>query len=115
PWAGRDESLWFPALGTLRWLVVPQSRVFEAIFLRARAAAVGHRSAVRLLDNDERSRSANVFRWVKSKAQLLYTTLKALDWMIQVRKLARSELRHDKFDVIFTSYPSLASPLSGWM
>ena len=115
PWAGRDESLWFPALDTIRWLVVPQSRVFDRIFVRARAAVVGHRPAVHVTESSEALGWAKVVRWAKAKAQLIYTLLKAFDWMIQVRKAANGEFLGEKFDVVFTSYPSLGSPFSGLM
>lgn len=115
PWAGRDGSLWFPALDRIRWLVVPQGRVFNRIFVRARTVAVGRRPAVHVMESEETPGWAKVVRWAKSKVQFAYTVLKAFDWMIQVRRAAKAELVGDKFDVIFTSYPSLASPFSGLM
>lgn len=113
PWAMRDESLWFRELDSIRWVTIPQSDWFRRIFQRARVAAIGNRSAVEMIGAQKPKRSIMV--GVKSTAQFGYALLKAIDWMAQVRRHAVHELAGERFDAIFTSYPSFASPFAGVM
>lgn len=114
-WAPRDESLRFPGIERISWKIIPQGRLFERIFARMRSAVVGDRSALETIRKGGATGLSGLKRRVKSVAQLAYTTIKALDWMFQVRRHVRAELRDSRFDAIFTSYPSLASPLTGLM
>ncbi len=113
PWAKQDESLYFSGLENMRWDVVDQSGIFKRIFHRARVATVGKTSAVSGGQVDSRVKSWK--RSVKLGAQLVYTLLKAVDWMICVRHHVRTKMATENFDVIYTSYPSFASPFSGIM
>ncbi|MFM8577367.1 MAG: hypothetical protein ACKOCN_00965 [Planctomycetaceae bacterium] len=112
PWAMRDETLRFRELDTIRWTSIPQSDFFCRFFQRARVAAVGNRSA---LETDESGRARSLRSRCRSAAQFLYTLLKAIDWTIQIRRYARHSLFGERFDAIFTSYPSFASPFAGVM
>lgn len=113
PWAARDESLRFAALDNLRWTTVPQSRIFQHLFMRARAAAIGNRPALDV--KAKPGLGGSLKARVKALAQLAYTLLKAIDWMGQVRRHVRAKLEGERFDAIFTSYPSFASPFAGLM
>ncbi|MDN7136779.1 hypothetical protein J6J34_00925 [Pseudidiomarina sp. 1ASP75-14] len=113
PWSSRDESLNFPSLASMRWKIIDQSSLFRRLFLRARVKAVGSQSAVGTVKS--KSSSGGTFSKVKQATQFLYTLLKAFDWMIQVRRYVKRNMSHEKFDAIFTSYPSLASPFCGLM
>jgi len=112
PWAMRDESLRFRELEAIRWTAIPQSTLFCRFFQRARVAAVGNRSA---LEMGGSVGAPGILCRVRSAAQFVYTLLKAIDWMIQIRRHAIRELSGEQFDAIFTSYPSFASPFAGVM
>lgn len=107
-WAPRDETLYFPGLKKIRWVQVEQSPLFRFIFLKARVAAVGDGSAAGIVKSN--GKYLNFFKGV---AQFCYTLFKAFDWVLQVRRYAKNNLCSERFDLIFTSYPSLASPFSG--
>lgn len=111
PWAARDESLYFPALDKLRWISIDQSPAFQRLFLRARVAVIGNQSAVGGMESGRTN--PGIKARLKRTAQFAYTLLKAFDWTLQVGRYVRRSLRGEKFDFIFTSYPSLASPFSG--
>ncbi|WP_292068047.1 glycosyltransferase [Brevundimonas sp. UBA7664] len=113
PWAARDESLHFPALDRMRWITVPQSALFQRVFVRARVATIGSRAAV--TGGGQPGNRVSVSARIKIALQAAYTSFKALDWLIQVRKVARSRFPGERFDAIFTSYPSFGSPFSGIM
>ncbi|MBJ6137339.1 hypothetical protein [Marinobacter litoralis] len=113
PWAARDESLWFSALETMHWKSIDQSLLFRRFLQKARVAAIGSQSAVGAVASEKSSRGFT--SWVKRTAQFGYTLVKALDWVVQVRRYVARNMAHEKFDVIFTSYPSIASPLCGLM
>lgn len=113
PWAAADESLRFPGLDAIRWTSIPQSRVFRGIFQRARVAAIGNRSGVESV-SQKKGGLFSLSSW-RSSAQFIYTLLKAIDWVIQIRRHVAHELNGRRFDLIFTSYPSLASPFAGVM
>lgn len=112
PWSVRDESLYYPELETINWRVVDQSKFFKFFFHNGRTALVGRNSA---LANNNDGVFASLKYKIKMRIQFFYTLLKALDWMVCVRSYARKELSGNKFDLIYTSYPSFASPFSGVM
>lgn len=113
-WARRDESLYFSSLREIRWRQIDQSAVFKKTLGKIRTKAVGERSAS---FNGVADRAQSWRQKVRSRIslglQFAYTMAKALDWAIQVRNYSRDTFYRDEFFVIFTSYPSLASPFSG--
>lgn len=110
PWASRDEGLHFPELDGMQWVQIGQSPLFKRLFQKARDAAVGSTSAVGYVRSSGARKS--LMAMIKSTAQLAYTLLKSFDWVRQVKKHARSNMRGQYFDVIFCSYPSFASPFA---
>lgn len=110
PWALRDEGLYFSELETMEWIQIAQGPLFKRLFQKARIVAVGRSSAVGYVrPSGGRKSLMAVF---KSTAQLGYTLLKSIDWVHQVLKYARANMRGQKFDVIFCSYPSFSSPFA---
>jgi glycosyltransferase involved in cell wall biosynthesis len=110
PWAVRDESLHFEALDHISWEAIGQSHLFKKIFMRARNAAVGQNYS---LAPGCASGAARSFKSIfKSYAQLFYALLKAIDWVVQVRRHACRYLGDERFDLILSSYPSFASPFA---
>lgn len=113
PWAARDETLWFQGLKGIRWDTIDQSKFFKNFFQRARVATIGTGSAVE-------GQGAHHVGWtlkpfIRQNAHLVYTLVKAFDWTLRVRKHVRENFSNGGFDIIYCSYPSLASPFSGIM
>lgn len=113
PWAAKDETLYFEGLQRIQWDVIDQSTIFKKLFQKARVAAIGSRPAN--AGTSVCSTRATLKTRLRLSAQLAYTLLKAIDWSFLVRKHAKEYLVKEKFDFIFCSYPSVASPLSGIM
>ena len=111
PWASRDESLYFEGLKKMRWDVVDQSWIFKKIFQKIRVATIG--TAPGNAGVSSMNSRATLKMQVRSFSQFVYTLMKAMDWLICVRKHAKKHLLEENFDFIFCSYPSFASPLSG--
>src|SRR5690606_31058585 len=102
-WAPRDESLRFSGHELISWKIIPQGGLFEKIFARMRSVVVGERSALGTGQKGGATGDSGLRHGVKSAAQLAYTTIKAFDWMIQVRRHVRAHMRDSHFDAIFTS------------
>lgn len=113
PWAAIDESLRFPELEVIPWRMVPQSKLFSKLFFGARNAVVGSGSAAGLVRPHNRGFYARVRGRINAALQTAYSMMKALDWVWQVRSHVKATLSDAKFDMIFTSYPSFASPIAG--
>jgi glycosyltransferase involved in cell wall biosynthesis len=113
PWAVSDDSLYFPELKSINWVTIDQSAFFNKVFTKMRMATIGSKPASGIIKNSDSHQKLKIA--VKERLQFLYTFLKAIDWAFQIRRYAKTKLKHQNFDAIFTSYPSLASPLSGLM
>ena len=111
PWASRDETLKFEELRNLEWDVIDQSYLFKTLLLKARVAAVGSVSAN---SGKDMTQPSNAFKYkLRRHAHFFYTYAKALDWSKRVVKHVKSKYDGTKYDIIFCSFPSLASPLAG--
>ena len=110
-WAKRDESLYFKGLETIRWDVIDQSWIFKKIFQKIRVATIGTVPANAVVTSS--SSGMNIKMRIRSIAHFTYTLLKAIDWLIIVRKHAKKNIINEDYDFIFCSYPSFASPLTG--
>lgn len=115
PWAPRDESLRFSGLEHIQWTSIPQGKWFRRVFVSMRSTVIGEQSALNAARNGDASGLSVLKLKIKSIAQLVYTLVKALDWTIQVKRHVRRHMIDARFDAIFTSYPSLASPFAGLM
>ena len=111
-WASRDEGLYFDALDRIDWVTIDQSDFFRKFFLGARSAVVGNEPAVGFIGGSGGRKT--IGSTIKSWVQTLYTLLKAIDWMQQVKKHARKNMRESRYSVIFSSYPSFSSPFSAF-
>ncbi len=115
-WGVIDNSLYFPELDDISWFQLSQSKIFKKSFSRWRIYTVGNKSGLSIFsDVDKGSPSAwsSLIGSLLSRAQFLFTLMKALDWIFAVYFFAKRNLVGKKFDVILTSYPSLASPMAG--
>lgn len=111
PWSRRDETLRFPGLDQLEWWTIPQGRFFSRFLGSARASMVGGNPANIKVAGDG-SLIERVKGKVRASAQMVYSLAKGIDWTIQVRKHAHSHIAGRRFDAIFASYPSFASPFA---
>jgi hypothetical protein len=83
------------------------------VFQRARIATIGKGSAVGGASPQEARTTLKSL--ARQNAQLGYTLLKAFDWKFRVRSHVRKHFANERFDIIYCSYPSLASPFTGIM
>ncbi len=111
PWAMHDETLKFDELANTEWDVIDQSSIFKILLQKARVAAVGPVSA-NSLENSQNS-AHSIKNLIKKNAHFVYTTAKAIDWSARVSRHVRKKYNNTVFDIIFCSFPSLASPLTG--
>ncbi|MEH6784693.1 MAG: hypothetical protein V7688_12485 [Alcanivorax jadensis] len=109
-WSSCDETLYFDGLESINSIKVDQSNIFKKVLMKARVATIGETSA-----NSSKAMSDNgkIVGQFKYALQFFYTLIKAVDWVFQVRKSVRRNFKGESFDVVFTSYPSLSSPLAG--
>ena len=110
PWAKHDNNLYCDELVYMRLIQIPQSWLFRKFLQTARISVVGNSPAIDFVTS-QKSRF-NFLSNLKSLAQLLYTLLKAIDWVIQVRLYSHRSLAGENYDAIISSYPSFASPFA---
>lgn len=106
----RDETLFFDSLERINWLSVPQSSLFQLLFMRARNKIVKGDSALKL--TSQRDGRISVKARVMSYLHFFFTLLKGLDWARQVKKQVQSEMRDQTFDIVIASYPSYGAPIA---
>lgn len=113
-WANRDETMWFPGLEKIKWVQIGQSRLFSNTLGRGRDITIGKNYALATkVARDRGLLAERVFRKTRSIGYFIFSLVKAYDWVNQVKKSARIILKKEKYNLILTSYPSLASPLAG--
>jgi glycosyltransferase involved in cell wall biosynthesis len=117
-WGVIDNSLYFSELEEINWIQLPQSKIFKKTFAKGRNYTVGNKPGLSLFSHIN-STNPSVMRDLKrlliDKVQFLFTLIKALDWLFVIYFFANKNLIDKKFDLILTSYPSLASPMAGVM
>ena len=111
-WSKKDETLKFEGLNNIRWIQVDQSDFFKRIFQRVRRVTIGNASAASFVQSSDNKRSIGTF--VRRVFQFSYTAAKAIDWNRQVKRYAEGAFKGEKFDCVFCSYPSLASPMAAF-
>jgi hypothetical protein len=108
-----DNSLESKELIKIARITLPQSYFFTKIFLKQRNKIIKKQSASNLLKNVN---NRGVIFHIKVELirfiHFFYTMIRNKDWSRQVIKYSKLNFEISEFDVVISSYPSLASPWS---